>query len=143
MGGRPAGSERVNHTARWGKRVPGGESASAKPQNLARGGAARRPGLWLSGQVAGGEVGDTAKGWPVTSVLSCCFRLRTFAVCLQPPFPLVCPHTGLCTLEGRPCIPVVFTSAAPCARPGVAGECSIYDKSAPFFFFFLFFFFSV
>lgn len=36
-GGRPAGSERVNHTARWGTRVPGGESASAKPQNLARG----------------------------------------------------------------------------------------------------------
>ena len=29
------------------------------------------------------------------------FQLRTFAVFLQPAFPWVCPHPGLCTLEGR------------------------------------------
>lgn len=33
-------------------------------------GTARRPGLWQGGQVAGEEVGETARDWLVISVLS-------------------------------------------------------------------------
>ena len=92
------------------------------------GGTAQRSGLWLSGQEAGGEVGETAMGWPATSELLlltenlCCIFTACFFTGLSPPWPV---HPG---------------GKAPSPRPGVEGECSIDDNCAHFFLFVFFFF---
>lgn len=137
--GRPAENERVNHTAHLEKHVPGRES---KPQNTGQvqdfktwsgwcrlgDGTAQRPGLWLSGQEASGQVGRLGRQPRAGQQLqSFSFQLRTFAVFLQPAFPTQPVHPG---------------GKSPSPRPGLEGECSINDNCAHFFLF-VFFFFSV
>lgn len=135
--GRPAENERVNHTAHLEKHVPGRES---KPQNTGQvqdfktwsgwcrlgDGTAQRPGLWLSGQEASGQVGRLGRQPRAGQQLqSFSFQLRSFAVFLQPAFPTQPVHPG-----GKSLSP----------RPGLEGECSINDNCAHFFLFVFFFF---
>lgn len=84
-------------------------------------GPSRRPGLVTEGP--GGQRQAEMSGDSLG--LACDFRAlllfpltESFHCILRSPFPLLRPRNGLCTLEGRPLISLVFTSPAPSSGLG-------------------------
>lgn len=122
----------MNHIACWRgsrKRARGVDAPSQLKEQQGN------PGLWWSGHVARGRQRHQGErlGLACDFTPLLVFPLRAFAVFLWSPFPLICPHSGLCTLEERPLIRG-FHILSPQRRPRGEAESPVYN-TVPFLLF--------